>query len=454
MYPYQLVRLYSSLKHECHPVQKSIALSVVSLFVAATHCYGQTLPLQPNHDDLFATAIRPLLDRYCSQCHAPERSEVEFLRPATQEQAKQLANSFASVFHQMDNKRMPPSDAEQPSAAERKRITDWIDQTFRFQTADFDRLSDYVVETFEDSHGNLWFGTMTDGAARFNGETLTWYSAKDGIGDTVTSITEDQQGNIWFGSDLGVTKFNDVAFTNYSNSAGLPGTRFYLLIDRSKTIWVGTEKGVFRFNGRTFSKFDIPAPAIDGRTWKVEYGKVWCLTQDRQGNIWIARDGLGACRFDGQSFTHFTKNEGLCSNNVSNIIEDKEGNIWLSCLSSDHPNQVSEGGLNRFDGTSMTRFPETKGLFENDIYTIYPARSGSVWIGATGVGIYRYDQKKFTLFHETDKPYWTRYLGIQSMLEDRHGTLWIGFSGGLFRFNGESFVNVGKADLVRTTKKP
>ena len=433
-------------------MQKLIASSIVSLLFAATHCYGHTPPLQPNQDDPFATAIRPLLDRYCSQCHAPEQSAIEFLRPTTKEQAKQLANSFASVFHQVDNKRMPPGDSKQPSAAERKLITNWIDQTFHFQAADFDRLSAYVVETFEDSQGNLWFGTVTDGAARLNGETLTWYSAKDGVGDTVPSITEDKQGNIWFGSDLGVTKFDGVAFTNYSISAGLPGTRCYLLVDRNNTIWVGTEKGVFRFNGSTFSKFDVPAPAIDSRSWKVEYGKVWCLSQDRKGNIWIARDGLGACRFDGQSFTHFTKNEGLCSNNVSNIIEDKEGNIWFSCLSSDHPGSVAEGGLNRFDGTSMIKFPKTKGLLENDIYTIYPARSGSVWIGATGVGIYRYEKGAFTLFHETDKPYWTRYVGIQSMLEDRYGRLWIGFSGGLFRFNGKSFVNVGKADLIKTTK--
>jgi ligand-binding sensor domain-containing protein len=59
---------------------------------------------------------------------------------------------------------------------------------------------------------------------------------------------------------------------------------------------------------------------------------------------------------------------------------------------------------------------------------------------------------KFTLFHATDKPDWTRYLGIQSMLEDRNGTLWIGFSGGLSRFNGNSFVNAGEADLIITTR--
>jgi ligand-binding sensor domain-containing protein len=31
------------------------------------------------------------------------------------------------------------------------------------------------------------------------------------------------------------------------------------------------------------------------------------------------------------------------------------------------------------------------------------------------------------------------------MVQDRHGTLWFGFSGGLFRFDGAQFVNVTRA---------
>jgi ligand-binding sensor domain-containing protein len=36
-------------------------------------------------------------------------------------------------------------------------------------------------------------------------------------------------------------------------------------------------------------------------------------------------------------------------------------------------------------------------------------------------------------------------MGIQSILEDRNGMLWFGFSGGLFRFNGTAITNVYKA---------
>ncbi len=83
-----------------------------------------------------------------------------------------------------------------------------------------------------------------------------------------------------------------------------------------------------------------------------------------------------------------------------------------------------------------------KGLTANDIYNLYSDRSGNIWIGAIGVGAYRYDGKSFTLFATTDRPDLTKYFAIQAFVEDRHGTRWFGFSGGLFRFNGGSFVNV------------
>jgi ligand-binding sensor domain-containing protein len=96
----------------------------------------------------------------------------------------------------------------------------------------------------------------------------------------------------------------------------------------------------------------------------------------------------------------------------------------------------------RYDGTTFTRFPEVVGLTANDVYNIFTDRAGNVWIGAIGVGAYRVDGASFTLFDQTDRPDLTKTYGIQSFVEDRRGTLWFGFSGGLFRFNGNGFTNV------------
>jgi ligand-binding sensor domain-containing protein len=305
------------------------------------------------------------------------------------------------------------------------------------------QIAEYVVEVFEDKNGNLWFGTMNYGAARYDGRTLTYLSTKHGLcDDVVVSIAEDQAGNLWFGTHNGASRYDGKTFTNFGRLEGLHGAGCTILVDRNGTVWAGTNHGAFRFNGTSFSKFDIPNPVIENPSYKWEAGKVWSLIEDRNGNIWFGRDGFGACRYDGASFTHFTRKDGLISNNVSRIVEDRQGNIWFGCLTSDFPQYIKEGGLCRYDGQAFTKFPEQEGLVENDIYTIYEDKAGNIWIGATRLGAYRYDGKRFTLFKETDRKDLTVNFGVQAMLEDKEGTLWFGFSGGLFRFDGRSFVNV------------
>ena len=308
------------------------------------------------------------------------------------------------------------------------------------------QISEYIVEIFEDKKGNLWFGTMSDGAVRYDGKSLTYFSTNEGlIGNTVASIAEDKEGNLWFGTHTGASKYDGKTFVNFGITEGLHGAGCNILADRKGNIWAGTNHGVFRYNGASFSAFNIPNPVIENLSFKWEAGKIWSLSEDKKGNIWFGRDGFGACKYDGNSFTHFTRKDGLCSNNVSSIIEDQRGNIWFGTLSSDSPEYINEGGLSRFDGKIFTQYPEIEGLIKNDIYTLYADKAGNIWIGATGLGVYKYDGESFKIYRETDRMDLTKFFGVQSMLEDRNGTLWVGFSGGLFRFNGTSILNVTQA---------
>ena len=305
------------------------------------------------------------------------------------------------------------------------------------------QIAEYVVEIYEDKKGHLWFGTMAKGAARYDGETLRYFTTEDGLpGNTVLSFAEDQEGNLWLGTHSGASRYDGKAFTNFGQNEGLHGMGCNILVDRKGNIWAATNHGVFHYNGLVFTEFKIPNPQIENLSYKWEAGKVWNLMEDSKGNIWFARDGYGACRFDGVLFTHFTKKDGLCSNNICGMIEDKNGNIWFGTLSSDFPEYVNEGGLSRYDGKTFTQYPEMKGLSKNDVYHIEKDKAGNIWIGAIGTGVYRYDGENFTLFNETDRKDLIKGFGVQATLEDRNGTLWLGFSGGLFRFDGSSFINV------------
>ncbi|MFM9950048.1 MAG: two-component regulator propeller domain-containing protein [Saprospiraceae bacterium] len=69
---------------------------------------------------------------------------------------------------------------------------------------DFDTtlVSQYIRSIFQDSKGNLWFGTIGEGVVRYDGKTLTYFSNPDGfISNSVYAINEDKNGNLWFGTD-------------------------------------------------------------------------------------------------------------------------------------------------------------------------------------------------------------------------------------------------------------
>ncbi len=319
------------------------------------------------------------------------------------------------------------------------------------------QISEYVVGVFEDKKGNLWFGTISDGVARYDGKTLTYFTTKDGLCDnTVVGMIEDKEGNLWFGTRGGLSKYDGKKFTNFTSKQGLCDERVSkILIDRTGNFWVGTWGGVCRFNGSTFSDFPLPKPDIDVPNYQATANWVTQIKEDKQGNIWFGRSGYGACKYDGKSFTQFTKKDGLPSNCVQNIVEDKKGNIWFGTrvAEKDHPDadkRKGDGGLSRYDGKTFTLYPEVEGLSKNDIYSIYEDKKGHLWIGATGLGVYRYDGTSFKLYKGTDRMDLTWSMGIQSILEDKNGTLWFGFSGGLFRFSGTSITNISKAGLLKT----
>jgi len=304
-----------------------------------------------------------------------------------------------------------------------------------------EQIGEYVIETFEDSKGNLWFGTLTKGVAKYDGKTLKYFTTEDGLAENaITSIVEGANGNLWFGTHLGLSQYDGDTFTNFTTEDGLCHNRISnLLIDSKGDFWIGTWGGVCTFNGKEFTSLEIPKPAIETKPNKDTKNWITTIIEDSKGAIWIGRDGYGACKYDGKAFVHFLKKDGLYSNNVHKIIEDKEGNIWFGTrvAEKDHPDsnkRFGKGGITKYDGTSFVHYPEIEGINDNDVYEIYMDNAENLWIGTIRNGVYKFDGKEFENY---DIP-----KAIVSILEDTKGNFWFGCAGGLFRINSTGVVNV------------
>ncbi len=305
-------------------------------------------------------------------------------------------------------------------------------------------VSQIIRSIFQDSRGNLWFGTLGEGIVRYDGRTLKYFGKgeilrndkgdeDDGI--SVHAIAEDKNGNVWFGTDHGAIKYDGNTFVRYSEKNGLTNIkvgRKSILVDNSGNIWVGTEGGVFRYDpsaddtgGKCFSQFHLLAPV-----------SVKDIMEDRDGNIWFATQNNGVFRYDGAQIKNIIGKSGLGDNYAGGMVQDNAGNFWFTM----------KNGICRYDGGTFAYFTTKDGLGGSEVWGIYMEKSGVIWITARGSttrycpSILSSNAKAFTVFTEEDG----LNCCVQSMYQDRSGNMWFGTGQGLYRFDGKRFYQVKK----------
>lgn len=199
----------------------------------------------------------------------------------------------------------------------------------------------------------------------------------------------------------------------------VPGTITRNLIqDRNGTIWLATFEGLLKYDGHSFSNV----------TKKVSPGRFFSAREDRQGNIWLGSIGDGVYVYDGQSFQHFTTEDGLVDDRVTNIYQDNRGHIWLG----------TTGGLSRYDGESFQSYTTGQGLPNNDINSIIEDNTGKFWLGTRGSAAF-YDGDSFSIITNERGEIFTN---VRHLLKDSWGDIWLGGQDGLWRYDGKAFTNI------------
>ncbi len=82
----------------------------------------------PAHADDFSTIVRPIVQRYCLECHSADEQEgeLDLERFTSMDQVRLGAQSWQRVADQVLSGEMPPKEAPQPSPAERKAFDQWV----------------------------------------------------------------------------------------------------------------------------------------------------------------------------------------------------------------------------------------------------------------------------------------------------------------------------------------
>jgi ligand-binding sensor domain-containing protein len=116
------------------------------------------------------------------------------------------------------------------------------------------------------------------------------------------------------------------------------------------------------------------------------------------------------------TLVHWTTEDGLPSNALTNVLQTSEGFIWIATYN----------GLVRFDGRSFTTFGKgsRQPLPANGFHELEEDTEGTLWIGTQGGGLLTYRDGRFRVF----KGDYGRRSTIRSLLISDEDLLWVGVS--------------------------
>lgn len=134
--------------------------------------------------------------------------------------------------------------------------------TDRFQHVPQINGGKMVRDMREDSNGNLWVGTSSNGVYRYDARNDVWtqflHSEDDPNSlpyDNVTSVFEDSNHRIWLTTEgSGFCRFDPVAknFIRYSSFNGMPSDVVFQIIEDDRGyFWITTDRGLALFDPRT-----------------------------------------------------------------------------------------------------------------------------------------------------------------------------------------------------------
>lgn len=174
--------------------------------------------------------------------------------------------------------------------------------------------------------GEVWLGTVQSGALLLRGGSIQQPFPYPAPGLAIRVIRRDPEGGIWFGGEFGLFRWDGGELRKFGPGDGLkPGHIHDISFDDQGTPWIAKADDllvVFR-NGRFET---IPLPGIP-RSLRIH--TILCGTE---GNVWIGTVGAGLLHlFRGKVF-HYTKEDGLPSDSVSQLLEGDDGYLWGGTL--------------------------------------------------------------------------------------------------------------------------
>ncbi|MDE5930560.1 MAG: response regulator [Muribaculaceae bacterium] len=307
-------------------------------------------------------------------------------------------------------------------------------------SADSDLSGNTVTDVHVDSHNGLWIATSHNGLnyiPSYN-RAVTLVKSMGGnenslVSDYVNVIFEDSDGDLWFGTDKGVSRYSPSQrrwWRYLQRSDYVASVVLSLGEDSRGRILAGTYGdglSVIDKRGGTVSRMDSQLPGSN-KGVGTDYVFVGCGTPD--GDIWIGGINGSVTRYDisDGSYSYYDVD---C---VATTATDRGGRLLFG----------GNKGVGTYD-RSRDRFEWTTTF--DSIRIHYPVRAlaadtseNVLWVGTQGEGLLRYDRERNTARRYTMADGLSGNT-IYGLAVDRAGSLWITTETDLYRLDREGRIS-------------
>jgi signal transduction histidine kinase/CheY-like chemotaxis protein/streptogramin lyase len=327
---------------------------------------------------------------------------------------------------------------------------------------------------YRDHEGSIWLGMTGRGLARWVGYG-EWanYTDADGLeNETIWQIQTDARGQVWVGTGDGLyvgRKTPDgIRFARFEAAGSREITS--LALEPGGTLWAGASGyGILRIDGRSgvVSQFPlemqrmnytIPSIAVgpDGRVWAALDSRpglmVWSKASGKfekadipkearpagtavrfspSGELWYA-SAHGIYVQSAGRWTHYSSADGLLEDSVKALGFSPNGDAWVVYASGVGLTQVER----RAGKTRFLHLGTLDGLPSMQLYFARHDARGRLWVGSDR-GVAVYDGKNWAQFRRGEGLAWDD-CDTDAFHAEPDGTVWIGTSGGLSRYQESS----------------
>ena len=304
---------------------------------------------------------------------------------------------------------------------------------FRWKDNDLrEHLRYRINRVLEDHAGTIWVARSRSrerdgGLCQITGQHPRCIGADERMNlPSAVALAEDVHGNLWVGGAC-LLRWREGSYQEYFRNELARRTN----LGPVESIAAASDGSVW---------VSVPAEKklglihiIDGHPKRVALAGIktrgfGALLVDRAGSLWLGSSDSGLYRLNGGRVDHFGGEDGLSSNGVSSLFEDREGNFWVA----------TSQGLDCFRDKRILTFSSREGLLADLAESVLASHDGTVWVGNRG-GLNAIRDGNVTSISVPGAR-------VTALLEDHANRLWVGIDDKLTIYEQGRFHEVNRPD--------